>query len=371
MAGFFGVPSGATAVVVNVTAVNPAGVGHLSVYPAGQSPPTASNLDVTAGMVVANLVEVGLGTGGQISIFASTRSDVVVDLEGYVSGTAPVGAGSGLYDPLPSPLRICDTRANNGLAGLAGQCNGRAIAAGGHHVSVSVAAALPSAAIAVIANVTAVSPSGVGHLTVYPDGLATPPEASNIDYLAGQVIPNRVIVKLGSDGNIDVYSLKATNVIVDISGYYTAAGGTGAVFVPAAAPLRICDTRANNGLAGTQAQCNGKPNSANPLGPNTTRTVQVTGQPGVPTGAIAAVVNVTGVYPTQTTHLIVYPGGTPPGTSDLDPAAGAVEPNLVVPTLSTSGSFTVYNYAGTINLVVDLTGWYENYPAPPSTGWLP
>ena len=230
----------------------------------------------------------------------------------------------------------------------------------------SVAAALPSAAIAVIANVTAVSPSGVGHLTVYPDGLATPPEASNIDYLAGQVIPNRVIVKLGSDGNIDVYSLKATNVIVDISGYYTAAGGTGAVFVPAAAPLRICDTRANNGLAGTQAQCNGKPNSANPLGPNTTRTVQVTGQPGVPTGAIAAVVNVTGVYPTQTTHLIVYPGGTPPGTSDLDPAAGAVEPNLVVPTLSTSGSFTVYNYAGTINLVVDLTGWYENYPAPPS-----
>ena len=85
MAGFFDVPSGATAVVVNVTAVNPAGAGFLTVYPTGQSLPRASNLNVTAGIVVANLVEVGVGTGGQISIYASTRSDVVVDLEGYVS----------------------------------------------------------------------------------------------------------------------------------------------------------------------------------------------------------------------------------------------------------------------------------------------
>ena len=53
---------------------------------------------------------------------------------------------------------------------------------------------------------------------------------------AGQVIPNRVIVSLGSNGKIDVYSPTATNVIVDISGYYTAAGGAGAIFVPARSP---------------------------------------------------------------------------------------------------------------------------------------
>ncbi len=98
------------------------------------------------------------------------------------------------------------------------------------------------------------------------------------------------------------------------------------------------------------------------MGPGATQSVQVANQFGVPAGVIAAVVNVTGVVPTQNTFLTVYPGPTRPGTSDLNPAKGAVEPNLVVPTLSTSGSFTVYNSAGTINIVVDLTGWYGIIP---------
>ncbi len=125
VAGHFNVPSTATAVVLNVTAVNPATAGILTVYPTGQPVPTASNLNVNAGGVVANLVQVGVGTGGDISIFASTRSDVVVDVQGYFSPTPSLGAGSGLYTALPSPLRICDTRPNNPsqLSGDAAQCN--------------------------------------------------------------------------------------------------------------------------------------------------------------------------------------------------------------------------------------------------------
>ncbi len=231
LAGF--VAAGTTAVVVNVTAVNAAAAGYLTVYPAGQPRPTASNLNFTAKTVVANLVEVGLGTGGQISIYTTTRSDVVVDLQGYVSATAPVGTGSGLYDPLPSPVRICDTRLQPGSPA---QCNnGHPIPAGGR-ATINVAGNLPTAAIAVVANVTAVSPAGAGYLTVYPDG-ANLPTASNLNYIAGQVIPNRATVALGSGGAIDVYSSQATNVVVDISGYYTAAGGTGAIFVPASSPV--------------------------------------------------------------------------------------------------------------------------------------
>ncbi len=66
VAGDFGVPSSAvTAVVLNVTAVGAKGRGYLTVYPAGQTRPTASNLNFVPGQAVPNLVEVGVGTGGQ------------------------------------------------------------------------------------------------------------------------------------------------------------------------------------------------------------------------------------------------------------------------------------------------------------------
>ena len=98
---------------------------------------------------------------------------------------------------------------------------------------------------------TAVSPSAAGILTVYPDGASGSPTASNVNYTAGQVIPNRVTVSLPTSdctattpqlcGLINVYSSQATNVVIDISGYYTAPSGTpaGAAFIPESAPLDL------------------------------------------------------------------------------------------------------------------------------------
>jgi hypothetical protein len=377
VAGFFSVPSTATALVVNVTAILPTGAGYLTVYPAGQTRPTASNLNVTAGAVVANLVEVGVGSGGAISVYASTTSDVAIDLQGYVNTTASGGTGSGLYNALPAPVRICDTRPGNPskLTGSAMQCNNHTLAAGGHiPVAVAGSFGVPSGAIGVVANVTAVAPAAGGYLTVFPDGVARP-TVSNVNYRAGQVIPNRVTATLGtapgSQGKLDVFSSQTSDVIVDISGYYTAAGGTGSIFVSEPAPLRICDTRPHNpsGLSGPAGQCNGPANTGMALGAGRTQPVQVAGQFGVPSGATAAVINVTGIQPTQSTYLTVYPGGTRPVTSDLNPAAGGVEPNLVVATLSVGGAFIVYNNTGSINLAVDLSGWYQlsaTVPGPPS-----
>jgi hypothetical protein len=78
------------------------------------------------------------------------------------------------------------------------------------------------------------------------------------------------------------------------------------------------------------------------------------------------VVNVTAINPSQTTFLTVYPGGKRPVTSDLNPPAGGSEPNLVLVTLAEGGTFTIYNYAGTVNIAVDLAGWYQTVPAPPT-----
>ena len=71
--------------------------------------------------------------------------------------------------------------------------------------------------------------------------------------------------------------------------------------------------------------------------------------------------NVTDIAPTAPGNLIVFPSGTPPPTSDLNPPVGGVAGNLVVATLNPSGSFNVDNRsAGHSNLVVDLEGWYSS-----------
>ena len=325
-AATFSVPSDATAVVLNVTAVAPSTSGYLTVYPAGSSRPLTSNLNYAAGEVVPNLVEVGTGSGGDISIYSQAKTDVVVDLEGYVAPAANGGVGAGLYNPLSSPARLCDTRAGNpsGLSGGDAQCNGVANAGerlganGTIPVKVATLNGIPTGATAAVLNVTVVNPTAGGYLTVYPQGAAQP-NTANVNYTAGQTTGNRVIVPLSTSGatpgDISVYSSSAADVVVDVSGYYSAPAATGVPVGPGAqfsaetAPVRICDTRAGNpsGLTGLANQCNGKT-----LGSTGTDTLQVSGLAGVPSGAKAVVVNLTAIAPTQGTFLTVFPGPSRP-----------------------------------------------------------
>ena len=257
--GSFGVPANATAVVLNVTVVNPLAAGYLTAYPTGATQPFASNIDYVAGQVVPNLVEVGVGTSGDVSLFSSAGTDVVVDVEGYTAPTAAGGAGAGLYTPLSSSVRICDTRAGNpsGLSAPNDQCNGATVAADGTlPVTVANMNGIPAGATAAVFNVTVANPQAAGYLTVFPQG-SSQPLASNLDYTAGQATSNRVIVPLSiggpNAGEISVFSSARADVVVDVSGYYSAAGGSGSLFSAEAAPVRICDTRAGNpsALSGT------------------------------------------------------------------------------------------------------------------------
>ena len=361
VAGSFGVPADATAVVLNVTVVNPIAAGYVTAYPAGALVPFASNVDYVGGQVVPNLVEVGVGTGGQVSFFASVQTDLVVDVEGYTSASAAGGTGAGLYKALPSPVRICDTRAGNpsGLSSPNNQCNGKSLPTNGDlPVKVANINGIPAGATAAVFNVTVVNPQGAGFLTVFPQG-SSQPLASNLDYTAGQVAANRVIVPLSisgaTPGYISVFSSSAADVVVDVSGYYTAAAGNGSKFSAEGAPVRICDTRGGNpsNLNGSAAQCNGTPLVG-------TRTVQVSGLAGVPSGAKAVVINLTGVLPTAPMFLTVFPNSLPsPLVSDLDQVPGDVGANLVVATLSPGGTIEILNDTGSIDVVVDVLGWYS------------
>jgi hypothetical protein len=101
IAGTAGVPGDATGVMVNLTAAGPSGSGFLTAYPCNAGPPTASNLNVRAGVNRANFVLVAPDGDGEICVFTSTPTDVIVDLLGWV-GDAFVGT---------VPTRVLDTRA--------------------------------------------------------------------------------------------------------------------------------------------------------------------------------------------------------------------------------------------------------------------
>ncbi len=115
--GVNGVPaSGVGAVALNVTVTNATCAAWLTVFPAGQPVPSSSNLNYAAGQTVANLVVVGVGTGGQVAfnVPAACRGSiqVVADIQGWYaaqSGTPPPGT----YTPL-TPARDLDTRSHVG-----------------------------------------------------------------------------------------------------------------------------------------------------------------------------------------------------------------------------------------------------------------
>ena len=84
MAGVDSVPAGATAVVLNVTVTDTTATSHLTVFPAGRSRPTISDLNWTAGRTVPNMVVATVGTGGQIDVANYAGStDVLVDVVGW------------------------------------------------------------------------------------------------------------------------------------------------------------------------------------------------------------------------------------------------------------------------------------------------
>ena len=85
VAGVGGVPSNATAVMLNVTAVDTDSWGWLTVWPTNQARPTSSNLNWDGGRVVPNMVMVAVGANGSISLYNDLgRANVLVDVFGYV-----------------------------------------------------------------------------------------------------------------------------------------------------------------------------------------------------------------------------------------------------------------------------------------------
>ncbi|HVS05255.1 MAG TPA: CAP domain-containing protein [Candidatus Dormibacteraeota bacterium] len=343
-----GVPAtGVGAVVMNVTVTNTSSPGYLTVFPAEDPRPTASNLNWIAGQTVPNLVQVAVRESGQLTIYnAAGWTNVIFDVAGYVPLITGTPGPDGFYNPLVS-ARLLDTRTGTGAL-LGGQTLPLQVTGRGGVPSMGVAA--------VVLNVTVTAPTTGGYVTVFPAGAAVP-LASNLNFTAGQTVPNRVIVKLGAAGQVAFFnSGGSVQIIADVSGWFTDASipsATGSVFT-GVTPVRILDTR--SGIGGFSS----------PVGPAGTIVLTLAGWGGVPlmtstspVPATAVVLNVTAVNPSTASYLTLFPdGAAQPSTSDLNFMAGQTIPNLVVVRIGANGNLDFFNAAGTTDVIADVVGWY-------------
>ena len=192
IAGSAGVPAGAEAVVLNVTAAEPAARGFVTIHPSGNNPPNVSNLNLSPGVTRANLVVIALGGDGGIDLRTELSSThLIVDIFGYFQ------AQSGEMTTVADPFRVADTRTGTGT-------DLRPLSSGEiRRVQIAGVGDIPSHATAAYLNLTVTQPVGAGFLTAWPAG-SPPPIVSNLNWSAGQTIPNMAVIPLSEDGSIDL-----------------------------------------------------------------------------------------------------------------------------------------------------------------------
>ena len=208
----------ASALVLNVTATEATADGFVTVWSCEGTRPTASNINLVRGGTVGRMVvtELGtattaFGTAREICIFTQSGTHLAVDVLGVFMPDAP-------FAPL-APNRLLETRADVGQIGYAGA---RPVA--GQVVEIDVvgrsAGAVTPDARAVVLSVTATNPVAAGFVTVWPCG-APRPRASSLNLSGpGDTQSNAVVVGLGTNGRVCVFTQSGTDLIADLNGAF-------------------------------------------------------------------------------------------------------------------------------------------------------
>jgi hypothetical protein len=337
--GVAGIPNNGDvkAVVLNVTAVNATAPGYVTVWPSGAPQPVASNINLdTAGQTRPNLVTVQPASDGTISLYTSGGAHLIADVAGYYTFAA--NARAGRMFPLP-PTRLLDTRARV-EAPTAGSTVKLAVRGHGGVPSQGVAA--------VVLTVTATGAAGAGFVTVWPSGVPRPLASSLNIAAAGQTIANQVIVPLGADGSVSLFTDSGTHLIADVAGWFTNGDeltGNSGLFLPVQT-LRPLDTRSNINWVGPKPAPGAV--ATPPLG-------------RVGDGVSTYVANVTLIDSSDAGFVTAYPGDQPrPNASNLNStSADQTIANHVTVVGSSDMSFSLYTSNGG-HLVADISGIYRS-----------
>jgi hypothetical protein len=329
--------SGVGAVSLNVTVTQPDGPGYVTVYPCGTQP-NASSLNYVAGQTIPNAVIAPVSAQGEVCFYSQSPTHILADVNGWFA--------SGASFTSVSPSRVFDTRPEPG--GI--RSVSKVKVGGGYQLAVKVTdlpGVVPATGVgAVSLNVTVTQPDGAGYVTVYPCG--TQPNASSLNYVAGQTIPNAVIAPVSAQGEVCFYSQSPTHILADVNGWFASGSSFTSV-----SPSRVFDTRPGQG--GIRLVAKQK------VGGGYQLRMKVTDLPGVvpATGVGAVSMNVTVTEPDGAGYVTVYPCGTQPNASSLNYVAGQTIPNAVIAPVSAQGEVCFFSQSPT-HILADVNGWFSN-----------
>ena len=335
VSGNGGVPTGAAAVSGNFTVVGPAATGFVTVWNCAAERPTVSTVNFLGGDVAPNASTVPLDAGGALCVYSNVDAHFVIDVNGYYAAS-----GAARFSPI-SPVRLMDTREGLGAPG-------RLSAGQTVELQVGGVGAIPSGVSAVTLNVTSTDAGALGFVTVYPcDGPV--PVVSNLNPQPGRVRPNLVVTPVSTNGRVCLYSLQATDLVVDATGYLSS--GSSRMFTPTT-PFRFVDTR-DTARPEMHLGTNGSV-----LRAGQTLTVQIAGTRGVPSSATAVSLNLTVVGANRSGYLTAWPCGPRPATSTANyESVEAISNGAQLP-LSSGGALCVFSLSDA-HVVIDVNGWWS------------
>lgn len=343
------VPAGTAAGTGNVVAADPA-LGRLR----DNGGPTHTMLP----SVGSPAVDVGDPAGSAVPTDTDQRG-----LTRVVNGRVDMGAVERQESPfvvgLP-PARILETRVGPNEKTIDGLFEGIGRRLNGQELELPVAgrAGVPTDAEAVVVNVTAISPSAVGFVTVHPC-LVNPPLASSLNFRPDAESGNEIVAEFDADGELCLFNRSETDLVVDVVGYVPANSRYSTV-----GPARLLDTR-DFGVTVDGLFARGGIRES-----DTELALDVAGRGGVSDDAVAVVVNVTAVKPVSVGYVTVHPClPDEPTAASLNFAPGVNRGNEVIAQVDDQGRICLYTF-GSAQLVVDVVGQLtdENVysPVPPA-----
>ncbi|MEO6570482.1 MAG: aryl-sulfate sulfotransferase [Ilumatobacteraceae bacterium] len=289
---------------------------------------------VAFGSATVAAITTVVAVGAPVPVHAATAPVATVSCDPVPAGSIPTSP------PLPgftatTPRRLVDTR--YGTGGITGP-----IGAGCVMQLDLAAAAIPTDAGAVSLSLTALS-SKPGFMTVFPCSSGVPVTSNLNSRPGGFPTPNLVVAVPDADRHVCVYSLFASDLLVDVTGWWTAGGTERFTSI---SPVRATDSRNDPGRALQPAE--------------TPRVIDLSSI--IPADAGAVVANLTVTEPFADGFLTAYPCGTPaPVASNLNFRAGESRAVAITVGLG-SGALLCVNSNVAHHVIVDVSGYYS--PAP-------
>jgi len=229
------IPADAVVLIGNATTVfpnAPLGFGYLTIYPSDATRPTVASSNYGNNDIINGPFAVKLGADGKFKVFTFSTTHLVIDISGYYSASPNDANGAGLlFNPLPTPMRLLETRNIPGFP-LVGCYKPQAPIAGGvggirtqqvWGTCSDQPITIPNTSQAIVGNVTAINPVGAGFGTFFPGNVGIAPTVATTNYPFPVVFGyNRhYYVGLGpADGTFKILTQFTSDYIVDVSGYF-------------------------------------------------------------------------------------------------------------------------------------------------------